>query len=316
MNGFNLVIAILLPAVCAALIFAVPARLRRLTEGLAILGVTANAVACALLYGKQAVFFAPWGGYGINFSLKLYGFNALIMLAAAGFALLSVVYSVAFFRKKPVSGWFYAYLLLTVAMVNGAVLANNLVVLLFFWEGILLTLFLMVLQGREGAWHTAVKAVVLVGLSDLCMMLGIGLTASLAGTLEMDQIHLPMDGWGSAAFLLLVVGALGKAGAMPFHTWIPDAADDAPMPFMALLPAALEKLLGIYLLMRVCVDLFAFAPGSPMSVALMVIGAATILFAVMMALIQKDFKRLLSYHAISQVGYMVLGIGTALPVFL
>ncbi len=199
-------------------------------------------------------------------------------------------------------------------MVNGAVLANNLVVLLFFWEGILATLFAMILLGREGAYKTSVKAVVLVGLSDLCMMLGIGLTAHLAGTLAMDQIHLPLDSAGSAAFLLMMLGALGKAGAMPFHSWIPDAADDAPMPFMALLPAALEKLLGIYLLTRICVDLFIFTPGSSMSLLLMTIGAATILFAVMMALVQKDFKRLLSYHAISQVGYMILGIGTALPV--
>lgn len=314
MNDMRLLIVILLPALFAALAFIAPARVRWLREGIALLGVAANTVLCALLFGGQSVFFMPWGGFGINFSLRLYGFSALILLAAAGFALLSVLYSVCFFQKKPVSCRFYAYLLLTIAMVNGAVLANNLVVLLFFWEGILLTLFLMILLGREGAWRTSVKAVILVGLTDLCMMLGIGMTAHLAGTLEMDQIRLPMDGMGSAAFILLVVGALGKAGAMPFHTWIPDAADDAPMPFMALLPAALEKLLGIYLLMRVCVDLFTFAPGSPMSITLMVIGAATILFAVMMALIQKDFKRLLSYHAISQVGYMILGIGTALPV--
>jgi NADH-quinone oxidoreductase subunit L len=111
-----------------------------------------------------------------------------------------------------------------------------------------------------------------------------------------------------------MIGALGKAGAMPFHTWIPDAADNAPLPFMALLPGALEKLLGIYLLTRICVDFFEFTPGSPMSYLLMTIGAVTIIFAVMMALIQKDFKRLLSYHAVSQVGYMVLGIGTGLPV--
>ncbi len=314
MNDMRLLIVLLLPALFAALAFIAPARVRWLRGGIALVGVVANIVLCALLYGGQSVFLMPWGGFGINFSLKLYAFNALILLAAAGFALLSVVYSISFFKKKPVSGRFYAYLLLTVSMVNGAVLANNLIVLLFFWEGILLTLFLMILLGRDGAWRTSVKAVVLVGLTDLCMMLGIGMTAHLAGTLEMDQIRLPMDGMGSAAFILLVVGALGKAGAMPFHTWIPDAADDAPMPFMALLPAALEKLLGIYLLMRVCVDLFTFTPGSPMSITLMVIGAGTILFAVMMALIQKDFKRLLSYHAISQVGYMILGIGTALPV--
>jgi NADH-quinone oxidoreductase subunit L len=107
---------------------------------------------------------------------------------------------------------------------------------------------------------------------------------------------------------------MGKAGSMPFHTWIPDAAEDAPLPFMAFLPSALEKLLGIYLLARISLDLFELTPGSSMSYLLMIVGVVTILLAVMMALIQKDFKKLLSYHAVSQVGYMILGIGTALPI--
>jgi NADH:ubiquinone oxidoreductase subunit 5 (subunit L)/multisubunit Na+/H+ antiporter MnhA subunit len=113
---------------------------------------------------------------------------------------------------------------------------------------------------------------------------------------------------------MLMLGAIGKAGSMPFHSWIPDAAVDAPLPFMAFLPAALEKLLGIYFLARITLDLFDFQPGSTMSILVMSIGAITILLAVFMALIQKDYKRLLSYHAISQVGYMVLGLGTAIPV--
>ena len=85
---------------------------------------------------------------------------------------------------------------------------------------------------------------------------------------------------------------------------------------MAILPAALEKLLGIYFLTRICIDMFKLAPGSWVSLMLMIIGSVTILFAVMMALIQKDFRRLLSYHAMSQVGYMILGIGTLLPAVL
>jgi NADH-quinone oxidoreductase subunit L len=201
------------------------------------------------------------------------------------------------------------------ALANGAVLANNLAVMLFFWESILVTMYLMIMSaGGEKSSRTSAKALVIVGVTDLCMMLGIGMASHLAGTLEMDGIRLPLSSWGIFAFLFMLIGALGKAGAMPFHTWIPDAADDAPMPFMAFLPAALEKLLGIYLLVRICVDLFEFKPGSAMSIVLMIIGAFSILFAVMMALIQKDFKRLLSYHAVSQVGYMILGIGTALPI--
>ena len=314
MNDWRLILAIVLPALFGVLAFAVPARIRYLREGIALAGAAANLAAILPLYGAKALFFTPWGGFGINFSLKLGALNGLILLAAAVFTILSMVYSVPFFLKKPVNSRYYAYALFTAAMLNGAVLANNLVVLLFFWEGILATLFAMILLGRDSAYRTSVKTVVLVGLSDLCMMLGIALTGRLAGTLEMDQISLPLGGMSSAAFLLLVTGALGKAGAMPFHTWIPDAADDAPMPFMALMPAALEKLMGIYLLTRVCTELYRFTPGSRMSLLLMTVGAATILFAVLMALIQKDFKRLLSYHAVSQVGYMILGIGTALPV--
>jgi NADH-quinone oxidoreductase subunit L len=203
--------------------------------------------------------------------------------------------------------------LLTVAMASGAALANNLVLFLVFAEGLLLTQFAMISAGRNKPYATAIKAFVIVGISDLAMMLGVMLTGRLAGTLNMSAIRLPLDGLGGAAFLLLMVGAIGKAGAMPFHSWIPDAALDAPLPFMAILPASIDKLLGIYFLARISLDLFELAPGSWVSTVLMIVGAVTILFAVMMALVQKDYKRLLSYHAISQVGYMVLGIGTAVP---
>jgi NADH-quinone oxidoreductase subunit L len=107
---------------------------------------------------------------------------------------------------------------------------------------------------------------------------------------------------------------MAKAGAIPFHTWIPDAAIEAPLPFMAIFPAALEKLLGIYLLTRISLDIFKLTPNSWASYTMMTVGAITILAAVMMALVQKDFKRLLAYHAVSQVGYMILGIGTLVPI--
>jgi NADH-quinone oxidoreductase subunit L len=155
---------------------------------------------------------------------------------------------------------------------------------------------------------------VIVGLSDLAMMLGIGLAAHLAGTLTMSQLELPTTGLASLAFILMMIGAISKGGSMPFHSWIPDAAIAAPTPFMAFMPAALEKLLGIYLLGRISLQMFALRPESWLSTLLMIVGGLTILLAVMMALVQKDFKRLLSYHAISQVGYMILGLGTAVPI--
>ena len=89
------------------------------------------------------------------------------------------------------------------------------------------------------------------------MMFGIGLTYYLSGT--HDDVSDHRCRWISServAFIFMMIGAVSKAGCMPFHSWIPDAAVDAPLPFMAFLPAALEKLLGIYLLARLTLDMF------------------------------------------------------------
>jgi len=313
MSSF-LLIVILIPAFFAVLALLLPSRVKGAAGITALAGITANLVANITIYGKNAVFERPWVGFGIDFSLRLYQFSGFILICAAVLSFLVVMYSSVFMKGKQYTKQFYAALLFTMALVNGAVLANNLAVMLFFWEGILVTMFAMIMTGGKKAFKTSVKAIVIVGLSDLCMMLGIGMFAYVAKTLTMEHLRLPLTSWGIFAFIFMMIGAISKAGAMPFHTWIPDAADDAPLPFMAFLPATLEKLLGIYLLARICIDLFDFKPGSMISYLLMSIGAATILFAVMMALIQKDYKRLLSYHAVSQVGYMILGIGTALPV--
>ena len=213
---------------------------------------------------------------------------------------------------------FFGFLLITLAMVNGAVLANNLVLMLFFWEGLLVTLFAMIMTGGKESFKTAVKALVLNGIADLCLMAGIGMLWFLNNhQMTMDVIAgnpIATDSMlGVMAFIFMMTGATAKAGSMPFHSWIPDAAIDAPLPFMAFLPAALEKLLGIYFLPAFALT-FSLKSRQCDEHCLNDFGSVTILLAVMMALIQSNYKRLLSYHAISQVGYMILGIGTCIPV--
>ena len=309
-----LFLPILIPAAAGALALILPSRERALLPGLiAVIGSAAELVVAILLFPFDMTVTLPWLGYGIDASLQLSRLSAFIVLATAGFGILISLYATSF-----MSGWkrarqFHAWVLLTLSMASGMALANNLVLLLFFGEGLLLTQFAMIAAGRSKPYGTAIKAFIILGASDICMMLGVMLTGRLAGTLTMSAIRLPVDGLGGAAFILLMIGAIGKAGAMPFHSWIPDAALDAPLPFMAILPASIDKLLGIYFLARISLDLFELAPGTWVSTVLMIVGAVTILFAVMMALVQKDYKRLLSYHAISQVGYMVLGIGTGVP---
>ena len=314
MSEMTLILPVLIPAFAGLLALVLPSRERALLPGLiAVIASAAGLVVAILLFRFDMAYTLPWLGYGVEISLLLSRMSAFILLAIAGFGLLISLYAASF-----MSGWkrarqFHTWLLLTVAMASGAALSNNLVLFLVFAEGLLLTQFAMISAGRSNPYATAIKAFVIVGISDLAMMLGVMMTGKIAGTLTMSAIRLPIDGLGGAAFILLMVGAIGKAGAMPFHSWIPDAAIDAPLPFMAILPASIDKLLGIYFLARISLDLFELTPGTWVSTVLMIVGSVTILFAVMMALVQKDYKRLLSYHAISQVGYMVLGIGTAVP---
>jgi NADH:ubiquinone oxidoreductase subunit 5 (subunit L)/multisubunit Na+/H+ antiporter MnhA subunit len=313
MNPNILLLPVLVPVLAGIIALFLPKTIKWGREGLAVLA-TAVVAACAIIIfrtgGDGLRLFLPWTSFGINFDLYAYHFPRFILLAASGFELMLALYSASFMHGAWRSREYFAYLLITAGLANGAILANNFVVMLFFWEALLATLYGMITLGHQGAHVTATKALIISGLADFCMILGIIFAWSLAGTMTMSEVHLQPVGLGAAAFILMGIGAMAKAGAMPFHTWIPDAAVDAPLPFMAFLPAALEKLLGIYMLGRISLELFTVRMNSPMSITLMTIGAITIVLAVLMALVQKDYKKLLSFHAISQVGYMILGIGT------
>jgi formate hydrogenlyase subunit 3/multisubunit Na+/H+ antiporter MnhD subunit len=311
-----LLLPILLPAALAVIFLLIPKGVRLLRELLAVAG------SGVLLY-YAFVFFSvktlelrvPWLGMGIDFELRLFHFSSFILLALAGFLVLIALFSTVKMKDAPRVREYYAYLFLTAAFANGAALADNFVPLLFFWEGLLVTLYgLITIGGKATSNRTAVKALLISGFCDFSMIMGIGILWSVAGTLTMSKVSVEPTGLAAVAFVLMMIGAIGKAGAMPFHTWIPDAALDAPVAFMAFLPAAFEKLLGIYLLARISLDFFKIKPGSGLSILMMTVGALTIVLAVLAALVQKDFKKLLSFHAISQVGYMVLGVGTAIPI--
>ena len=308
-----LLIPIFLPLVGALLCLLISERTKYLREVIAVFASLLSFVVTVLLFPERMSLTLPWAGFGFEFSLRLYPFSAFILAAIAGFGVLISLYSTAFMSGLGNLRWYYFYLLATLGFASGAVLADNLVLLLFFWEGLLITLYTFIALGRKDAKATAMKAFIIMGVADLCLLLGIGIAGTIAGTMKISSIQLSVaGGWAGAAFILMMIGAISKGGSMPFHTWIPAAATDAPLPFMAFLPGALEKLLGIYLLARICLDLFIL--NAPLQILLMAIGSITILLAVAMALVQKDYKRLLSYHAISQVGYMILGLGTGNPI--
>jgi len=315
MNPQNLTIPILVPFLLALLTFLLPSRIKWLRETVAVLGAAIVVYIAVTFFGQKETFYTlPWLGHGIDFELRLYQFSQFILLALSGFVFLITLYSTVKMAGHSRVREYYGYIFLTAALAAGATLANNFVPLIFFWEGLLITLYALINLGGKNAHRTAVKSFIIGGFCDFCMILGIAILWSQTGTLRMSDISVLPQGLLAVSFFLMMIGAIGKAGAMPFHTWIPDAAIDAPVSVMALIPGALEKLLGIYLLVRITLDFYKLEINSPFCITLMIIGAATIVLAVFMALIQKDLKKLLSYHAVSQVGYMILGIGTAVPI--
>jgi len=230
------------------------------------------------------------------------------------FFLLITIYSVGFMRKKKNLIYYYSFLILTLLSSLGAVFSNNLILFMVFWGFLGLLLYLLIGFGQtEHASYTAKKAFIIIGGTDALMLLGLALIWHLTGSLQMDEINISLNTKIAVlAYMCLAAGAFAKAGAMPFHTWVPDTAQDAPTPVTAFLPASLDKLLGIYFLARISLNMFKM--NTAMNTVLMIVGSVTIVAAVMMALIQHDLKRLLGYHAVSQVGYMVLGIGTGNPI--
>jgi len=316
-----ILIPIVLPLASALLVLLISEKTRYIKELLAIAVtgaglISAVTISSQALFGALPAFTSDWVGYGLSFTLKADHLSSFLLLGLSLFAFVIAIYSYSYERKGPAK-WFYFNLLVTQAFSAGAVLSDSLVSMLFFWEGLLIFLyaFIALSQAGQPAKRTAMKAFLINGATDLCLLTGICITGYIAGSMSMTDIaanKLTLDGWAGLGYLLMLIGALSKAGAIPFHTWIPDAAVDSSAPFMAYVPAAVDKLLGIYFLTRISVYLFTLNGFAQLG--LMTLGALTILIAVMMAFVQKDYKRLLSYHAVSQTGYMILGIGTLTPI--
>ena len=114
-----------------------------------------------------------------------------------------------------------------------------------------ITLYLLIAIGGEEAKGAAKKTFIIIGGSDALMLVSIAIIWRIAGTMRMDTAPLPLnDSLAIFAFILMALGAFAKAGAIPLHTWIPASSEVAPLPVMAFLPASLDKLLGIYFLIK------------------------------------------------------------------
>lgn len=256
---------------------------------------------------------------------------AAIMLVMVSFVgLLIFIYSLGYMAEDENFTRFFCFLSLFAGAMLAVVIANSLLLLFMGWELVGLTSYLLI-----GFWYhkpeaaaAAKKAFIVTRVGDLGLLLGMvwlyGQTGTLlfynhgAGCLEHNALaalvtHATVGGMAvsTAIALLIFMGAAGKSGQVPFHIWLPDAME-GPTPVSALIHAATMVAAGVYLIARVYpVMSDAAAPGTVSSALQVVawIGAITAFFAACIALAQDDIKRILAYSTVSQLGYMMLGLG-------
>lgn len=236
---------------------------------------------------------------------KLAGFFILL------FTGLMLIYSAGFIKERKLT--YYSWFILTAIASLGVVFSDNMILIAIFWGFLGLTLFKLIsLYDSEDASTVAKKTFIIIGGTDGFLLLGLLIYAFITSGMSISANTVIINNRLSfASFILIAIACFAKAGCMPLHTWVPETAQKAPLPVAAYLPAALDKLLGIYLLIRIVANSFLLDTAA--KITLIMAGAVTIICAVMMALVQHDIKKLLGYHAVSQVGYMVLSIGCATP---
>jgi NADH-quinone oxidoreductase subunit L len=301
--------------------------LRENAQYVAILGVTVSLVfsVFALLFVAGVI---PGGGQPIEFSVNWIDLGeggafpvgvyidalAAVMLVVVCFVSLMIqLYSGGFMEGDRRFAWYYAVLNLFTASMLGLVLAPNFIELYVCWELVGLCSYLLIGHWYEkpSARDAALKAFIVTRIGDAALFIAIIIFWRAAGTTSFEGIsEAARAGFmGSSLFTVAVVlvfcGAVGKSAQFPLHVWLPDAME-GPTPVSALIHAATMVAAGVYLVARTY-DIFVQSETAMLVVAY--IGGFTALMAATMALVKKDIKRVIAYSTVSQLGYMMLGLG-------
>ena len=253
------------------------------------------------------------GGVTIHLGLIMDSLTAVMLIVVTVVSLMVQAYSQGYMRGDPGYHRYFAFMSLFTASMLGLVLADNLLFLFVFWELVGLSSYLLIgfWFHRPAARNAATKAFVVTRLGDFGFLAAILVLYFNTGTFDIAELHaLAIAGTLGGATLTwaaigIFSGAVGKSAQFPLHVWLPDAME-GPTPVSALIHAATMVAAGIFLVARTF-PLFAHSAQALTTVA--VIGGFTAIFAASMGLVMTDIKRVLAYSTISQLGYMMLGLG-------
>lgn len=280
-------------------------------------------IASALFLLQMILTLFPGSGFwtlnSLTFS-NIFRFNlnadslSLVVLFCIGLvAFVSLLTAGAFFKDDHYKFNFINILLIAVAGMNGVALSRDVFSLYVFLEITAVASFILIAFDKDAfGFEGAFKYIILSGVATVMMIAGIALLLLAAGSTNFSVIHSALAGQDKNILISLAIGSFTcalfiKSGLIPFHGWLPDAYTSAPAAVSVFLAGIVTKVAGVYCLIRVVVSMLGFTPG--LKSVLLFIGALSAVLGAVAALSQNDFKRMLSYSSISQIGYIILGLG-------
>jgi len=304
---------------------------RRITHSLTILGVLVAFILSAQTLWSVGVDGArfnetlyTWmvvGGLKMEIGFLVDGLTAMMMCVVTFVSLMVHIYTIGYMEEDEGYNRFFSYISLFTFSMLMLVMSNNMLQLFFGWEAVGLVSYLLIgfWFNKPTAIFANMKAFLVNRVGDFGFILGIGLIAAFAGTLnyteafaktaDLAALNLPGTEWMlvTVICICLFIGAMGKSAQFPLHVWLPDSME-GPTPISALIHAATMVTAGIFMVARMS-PLFELSDTALNLV--MVIGAITALFMGFLGLIQNDIKRVVAYSTLSQLGYMTVALGAS-----
>ena len=304
---------------------------RRLTHSLTILGVLIAFILSATTLKSVAIDGArfnetlyTWmtvGGLSMEVGFMVDGLTAMMMCVVTFVSLMVHIYTIGYMEEDEGYNRFFAYISLFTFSMLMLVMSNNMLQLFFGWEAVGLVSYLLIgfWFNKPSAIFANMKAFLVNRVGDFGFILGIGLIAAYAGTLnyteafakaaDLSALTLPGTSWMlvTVICICLFIGAMGKSAQFPLHVWLPDSME-GPTPISALIHAATMVTAGIFMVARMS-PLFELSETALNFI--MIIGAITALFMGFLGIIQNDIKRVVAYSTLSQLGYMTVALGAS-----
>lgn len=247
-------------------------------------------------------------GTGMHLKIDLLRYAMLFITALIW--LLTTMYSTQYLIKYKNRNRYYLFFMLTYATTMGMFMSANMLNLFTFFEALSFTSYLLVIHDEDEYSHDAGKSYLSMSIAGgMVMLFGIFVAFDYTGTLELSEMGTVLNSLGPEKYviaLLIAFGFLIKASAFPLHTWLPKAHPAAPAPASAILSGILVKT-GIFGLIIVVLEIFPFE--ATISMALYLLGVINILLGGALALMQRNIKRILAYSSMSQLGFMLMGVG-------